>query len=72
MDKEFLTLISMLFECIIIGFVAGVIVERYSIQKEKEARRNMKRTKKKAKEDKEKARQQEVVDLLKVYQLKNE
>lgn|GEM_PF-4010865 len=62
----------MLFEGIIIGFIFGGIVERCSLQKEKEARKSVKRANKKAKEDKEKARQQEVVDLLKVYQLKNE
>ena len=62
----------MLFQGILIGFIAGVIVEQYSMQKEKEARKNMKRTNKKAKEDKEKARQQEVVDLLRINQLKNE
>ena len=51
MDKEFLNLVSVLFEGILIGFILGGLIKEYSMQQEKNARRKMKIAKKMAKEN---------------------
>ena len=51
MDKEFLNLVSVLFEGILIGFILGGLIKEYSMQQENNARRKMKIAKKMAKEN---------------------